>query len=247
LQGTAIKRLHIEGCQIMANKKAKAVAPTNAKIVSELLGGAAAIGYNIGSATAEAAAYVLRCERELNRSEYLDAIVQLKAGRIVAYFENPPKAERTACANYIARRWDNLPREERIASAVEMIGKPAPDTAKPNRRIATEHKAVRAADSAVSNLRRHAGLTKSSPKKNRTPRAGSNVPDGASVTIAAPKFTNDNDAVEYFGNVAAMLVQAVEKNQQPGSPKAVKGIAFRLSSLCEDFKRNVAKVLNSGE
>lgn len=233
----------------MTKKKTQAAAPVaRSATVTALLGEAASVGYNIGASSAEAAAFVLRLSRECkNRTDYLDGIAQLKAGRVVAYFEHPPKAEVVNCRNYVARRWDNLPREQRIEAALDILSRPSPDSDKPNRRLATEHKAVRAADSAVSHLRRLCGLTKASPKKERKPRPSTNPPEGASFTVAAPKVSNDNEAIEFVGNALAALVTFCEKNKQTGAPKSVKQIIHRIESRLIDAKRDVMKALGSGE
>ena len=212
-----------------------------------LIASAATAGYEYGNSRATARAALVTARNSLDQSAYADWVVRFKAGRIVSYFENPPKAQRVHCANYLARRWDNLPHDQRVESAIEMMGKAAPTSEKPNRRTETEHKAVRAAETCVSELKRDAGLTKSNPKKSRKPRAPEGSPEGASVTVASPKFTNDNQAVEFFGNVAAALLATCEKNKQTGAPKSVKQIIFRVESLALDFKRQIEAALNSGK
>jgi hypothetical protein len=210
-------------------------------IVANALSTAATIAYASGTSSADLSELIGNAYRFGSTDDYNNVIRQAKAGRIVASFERPTHGNAKLANAYVQSRWGNLDRAGRIEAALAILDLPSPDSSKPERRTKLEHVMVRAADSAISTARKNAGIA---PKKagGRKPKAPANPPE-ITASVGPVKFANDDDARDYFRNVMAALVQSAEINQQTGSAKLVKGVAFRVQSILIDARKAVEAAL----
>lgn len=212
-------------------------------IVSATLATVADVAYSAASSRQEAGTAIGQIYRLGSSEDFDKACIQYLAGRIVGSLEHPDHRLRKQAEAYTGSQWSNYDRAQRYEAATEMVAKKPADSADANRRTKFEQQLVGAARSALSDAKRIGGV----PAKNaggRKPRTPANKPvEGASVSVASPKFGNDNEAVEHFNSVMAALATTCEINLQTGSKKDVKRVAFAVQSIILDAKTAIAKAL----
>lgn len=223
------------------NKAAKAA------LVATALNNAFEAAYQSGTSFAGCVTLLRDAHRFGSADDYSTVAASIRVGRVVAYIEQPPQSLepklRKCLIDYRERHWGNLPLSERRDAAAAFIALPTPDSAKPEKRTEWQHKAVRAADSAVSTMRSQAGITaKKAGGNTGKPKAGSNEPEKG-PSVASPSFSNENDAEAYIRNTLAALVTTCTVNKQTGSAKSVKGVMHKVESILIDAKRAVEKAL----
>lgn len=199
-------------------KKAKSAAkPISAKL-RELIGTAAAIGFDVATGYQRAVS-LARAIGSKNRLALVEAGLQYKAGYVARYLGDQPA---------FAKRWHNMGQDERIAESLDIYGRPYPESSKGNRRTALEHKACRAADVSWNTAKRRAGLI-AEKKGGRKPRPAANASKPVPVDLvkASPKLPNKTAANDYFATAAAALLATVDKN--------AKHVAPQVSSAVSDF------------
>lgn len=208
------------------SKKTNKAKPLNATLRG-LIATAATVGYSTANSFEGGVALC----RSLAKSKAAlnEAGRQYKAGYVVRRLEAIPA---------VAKRWSNMPLEQRIEAALEVMDKATPDSAKPNRRTDLEHKAVRAADVSWAACKRRAGLI-AEKKGGRKPRPASNKAKAPPVDLvkASPKLADKAAANDYFATAAAALLATVDKNARIIPPQ--------LSTAVQDFKAAVTACLNA--
>lgn len=197
-----------------AKSKAK---PLNAKLRG-LVESAAAIGMNVATGYSQAVT-LFRSIGTGNRVALVNASLEYKAGYVARYLSDTPA---------IAKRWGNMDDAAKVDAARDILKKPTPESAKPNRRTELEHKACRAADVSLATAKRRAGLV-AEKKGGRKPRPSTNPPKAVPVDLvkASPKLATKEAANDYFATACAALLATVNKN--------AKRIDPRLSSAVTDF------------
>jgi hypothetical protein len=211
------------------SKKTNKAPTLNAK-QRDLIASAAAVGYGVMGGFASGIA-LAKAIGNKSKQALVDAGLQYKAGYIVRYLEDVPG---------YAKRVGNMSQAMRFEDALSIYAKPAPTTAKPNRRTDLEHKACRAADVSWHGCKARAGLIVKVARKPRPASAGlSKNAQLAKVPVdlvkASPKLTTKVAANDYFATAAAALLATVDKN--------AKHIAPQLSSAVSDFKAAVTAYL----
>lgn len=215
-------------------------------LIATLNASAADIGYAAGTASADLSDTLGKAHRFGSAEDYERISRLAVCGRIVSYLERPPLTVAKAAAEYVGRHWGNYERAQRYEAADAILAKAPAKSDKPDRRTALEEAAVNAARSAISTARKNAGIVSNRTNKGgRKPRPSANeaANDSKSFTVSPARFDNDEDASAFFSNAIAALCQTAEINQQTGSKKDVKRIAFAVQSILLDAKAAIAKAL----
>lgn len=214
--------------------------------VATLLASIGSLAYASGTAFSDAGRALGDVYRLGSTDDYDTACRRFRAGRIVASIMRPDVKMAKEADAYRAAHWANYGSTDQMIEAAEMLlAKSKADSTKPDRRTKFEDRLVAAANSALSLARKIGGIPPKNAgnKGSRKPRAGSNPPDGASVSVASPKFSNDNEARDHFRNVLSALATTCEINQQTGAPKSVKGVAFKVQTIILEARKAVEAAL----
>jgi hypothetical protein len=209
----------------MAKATKKAARKINAKFLASV-NAASDMGYDMADGYSRAVELVRSVKASAN------ALADVAANYVIGYV-----------ARSLSSQLGNMERVQQYAEARDIIAKAGPDTSKPDRRTAEQHKAVRAAQTSLASVKRAAGIAPSKAG-GRKPRAGSNPPEPPrDALFASPKLANDNEARDYFRNAFAALLTTTEVNRQTGIKKEVKHVAFVVQSIIQDAKAAIEKAL----
>jgi len=205
-----------------AKKAAKALSPKLAALVAS----AASIGYGVAEGFS-AGVTLARNIGQGHKMALIDAGLGYKSGYIVRYFEDAGPA--------YAKRTGNMSQAQRFEDALAIYAKAGPETAKPNRRTALEHKACRAADVSWTGCKNRAFGTTPKARKPRPATAKVN-PVPVDLVKASPNLPTKVAVNDYFATAMAALLATVDKN--------AKRVMPQISSAISDCNAAIKLALN---
>lgn len=234
-------------------KATKVTEIDNSDVIASLVAKASNLGYNVRSAFQAAVDTVMKLALLAeNEAQFDNALGRFatayKSGYIAFYLEDREPAKR------------NLNQKARVTEALEIMALPTPDSKKKAdaRRTDVQHKACRAADKSLADVKRSAGLkpTKGGGKKGAntsgkakgekdTPASGTEVvsaKDEAKGAIGKPdvNYKTREGYVQAMAGGLLNLLTMTEKAKQHGAKVRTAIVPIEVENIIRDCAQMLA-------